>query len=155
MSTPNPYAPPQAALQDVPAGAGSPVKAVTLGLAADIGGTVAATLIFFVLYGIWLGATGADPEEINGMLDTDSWLFWAATAVGLAFSVLGGYVCARIAKRAEMKLGAIVAVLSAAIGVLLSADQYQLGTQISMTLAAIGAVMAGARLGQAKNRGTK
>jgi hypothetical protein len=54
-----------------------------------------------------------------------------------------------------MQLGAVLAVLSAAIGVLLGGDQYQLGTLLSVTLASIGAVMVGARLGYAKNRGTK
>jgi hypothetical protein len=69
--------------------------------------------------------------------------------------VLGGYVCARIAKRAEMKLGAVLALLSAGLGFFLAGDEYQLGTLLSVTLAGIGAVLFGARLAYAKNRGTK
>ncbi len=158
MSAPNPYAPPQAALKDLPAGAGSALKAVALGLATDIGGTFAALLAFMVAYGIALGASGASAEEIVAAADfsaTDSWPFYAATLIGLAFSVLGGYVCARIAKRAEMRLGAVLALLSAGSGFLLAGDHYQLGTLLSVTLAGIGAVLFGARLGYAKNRGTK
>lgn len=158
MSTPNPYAPPQAALKDLPAGAGSAIKAVTLGLLADIGGTFAALMVFMVGYGIVLGISGASAEEIAAAADfsaTDSWQFYAATLIGLAFSVLGGYVCARIAKRAEMKLGAVLALLSAGLGFVLAGDEYQLGTLLSVTLAGIGAVLFGARLGTAKNRGTK
>jgi hypothetical protein len=45
--------------------------------------------------------------------------------------------------------------LSALVGVLFSGEAYQLGTLLSLTLAGIGAVMIGARLGYAKNRGTK
>jgi hypothetical protein len=59
MSGPNPYAPPQAALNDLPAGAGSPIKAVTFGLAADIGGTFAGTMVLMLIYGLVLGASGA------------------------------------------------------------------------------------------------
>lgn len=154
----NPYAPPQASVKDLPPAAGSAVKAVSLGLLADIGGTLVATTVFLLGYGIVLGASGASAEEIAAAADltsTDSWLFYAGTLVGLCFSVLGGYVCARIARRAELKLGAVLAVLSAAIGILLADDHYQLGTLLSVTLASIGAVMVGARLGYAKNRGTK
>ena len=158
MTTPNPYAPPQAALKDAPPGAGSAIKAVTLGLLADIGGTFAATIVLMVIYGIVLGASGAGVEEITAAADfasTDSWLFYLSAAVGLAFSVLGGYVCARIARRNEMKLGAVLAAISAVSGLVLAGDTYQLGTLLSLTLAGIIAVMLGARLAYTKNRGTK
>jgi hypothetical protein len=154
----NPYAPPEAALKDLPAKAGSAFKAVALGFAADIGGTFLAGMVLALVYGAVLGASGASMEEILASskdIGTDSWLFYAGTLVGLAFSVLGGYVCARIARRNEMKLGAILAGLSALVGVLFSGEAYQLGTLLSLTLAGIGAVMIGARLGYAKNRGTK
>jgi MFS-type transporter involved in bile tolerance (Atg22 family) len=158
VSAPNPYAPPQAALKDAPPKAGSAIKAVTLGLLADIGGTAAVTIVFMMAYGIVLGASGAGVEEITAATDltsTESWLFYATALLGLACSVLGGYVCARTARRNEMRLGAVLAILSAILGALLGGDQYQLGTLLSMTLASIGAVMVGARLGHAKNRGTK
>jgi hypothetical protein len=86
---------------------------------------------------------------------TDSWLFYAATLVGLGFSVLGGYVCARVARRSELKLGGMLAAVSAVLGILLSAEHYELGTLLSLTLAGIGAVLVGARLGYAKNRRSK
>jgi len=142
----NPYAPPEAAVRDVPAKAGSAFKAVALGLAADIGGTLAAGIVLGLLYAIVLGGTVPSAE--------DSWLFYAGTLLGLSFSVLGGYVCARTARRDEMKLGAILAALTALIGILFSGEDYQLGTLVSLTLAGIGAVMIGARLGYTKNHGT-
>lgn len=158
MSATNPYAPPDAQLGDPPAGPGSPYKAVTLGLLVDIGGTTLATLLLAFVYGIVLAASGAGADEIAAAVDgglTDSWLFYATSAIGLGFSALGGYVCARIARRAELRIGGVMAVLSAVIGVLLAGDQYQLGTFASLTLASIGAVLIGARWGAARNRGTK
>jgi hypothetical protein len=139
----NPYAPPAAAVKDLPAKAGSAFKAVAFGFAADIGGTLLAAVVLVVV----LGASGASAD--------DPWLFYVGALVGLGFSVLGGYVCARIARRDEMKLGAILAGLTALVGILLSGEAYQLGTLASLTLAGIGAVMVGARLGYAKNRGNK
>lgn len=158
MSAANPYAPPDAKLADPPPRPGSPVKAVTLGLLVDIGGTTLATLLLAFVYGVVLAASGAGSEEIAAAVDgglADSWLFYATSGVGLAFSVLGGYVCARIARRAELKLGAVMAGLSAVIGVALGGDHYQLGTLASLTIASIGAVLIGARWGAARNRGTK
>jgi hypothetical protein len=154
----NPYAAPEAAVRDLPAKAGSAFKAVVFGFGADIGGTLVAGLVLALIYGAVLGASGASMEEIAAStkaIGPDSWLFYAGTLVGLAFSVLGGYVCARIARRNEMKLGAILAGLSALVGVLFSGEAHQLGTLLSLTLAGIGAVMIGARLGYTKNRGTK
>ena len=154
----NPYAPPEATVKDLPVKAGSAFKAVALGFVADIGGTFLAGMVLALVYGAVLSASGESMEEImasSKAIGTDSWLFYAGTLVGLGFSVLGGYVCARIARRDEMKLGAILAGLSALVGVLFSGEAYQLGTLLSLTLAGIGAVMIGARLGYAKNRGTK
>ena len=154
----NPYAPPEATLQDPPPKAGSALKAIALGLAVDIGGTVLAGAILALLYSMVLAASGSGADEIAAtmsMMATDSWLFYAATIVGLGFSVLGGYVCARVARRAELKLGGILAAVSAVLGIVLSSEHYQLGTLLSLTLAGIGAVLLGARLGYAKNRRVK
>ena len=154
----NPYAPPEASVQDQPSKPGSAFKAIALGLAVDVGGSLIATVILAVIYGAALGAAGVRREDIAATMQasaTDSWFFYAGTLFGLAFSVLGGYVCARVARRSELKFGAILAVLSAALGLALAGDEQQLGTLLSLTLAGIGAVIAGARLGLAKNRAGK
>jgi len=151
----NPYAPPDAKLADPAAGPGSAAKAVAIGLAVDIGGTTIATVILALAYGIVLGALGASAEEIEAVITnvpTDSGFFYMVALGGLAFSMLGGFVCARIAKRSELKLGAILAAISAGLGLALGGDETQLGTMISLTLLGIAAVIAGARIGQARNR---
>ena len=154
----NPYAPPEAKLADMPAEAGSPIKAVTFGLLVDLGGTVLATLVLAFVYGIALAVSGASAEEIAAAADpaaTDTAFFYGSILIGLGFSALGGFVCARIARRDETMLGGILAALSAFIGWVLAGDQYELGTVLSLTLASIGAVLIGARLGGAKNRGIR
>jgi len=152
----NPYSPPGATVHDQPPRPGSAFKAVALGLATDIGGTLVATAILAVIYGIALAASGVKREDIAATMQasaTDSWFFYVSSLVGLGFSVLGGYVCARIARRSELKFGAILAALSALFGILFAGENTQeLGTFLSLTLLGIGAVVVGARLGQAKNR---
>ena len=158
MSRSNPYAPPGAALQDLPAKAGSPLKAIMFGLVVDMVGTTVGSLLLGAIYGIALAASGASLDELGAAAEgaaADSWLFWISTAMGLAFSVLGGYVCARIARRNELRLGAILALVSAILGYLIASGHYELGAFLSLTIASIAAVMGGARLGQARNRGTK
>jgi hypothetical protein len=151
----NPYAPPDAKLADPAAAPGSPLKALAAGLAVDLGGSIVSTILLAIGYGIVLGALGASVEEIESVtsnLPTDSPLFYLATLAGLAFSWLGGYVCARIAKRAELKLGALLAALSAGVGLAIGGDPGRLGMLISLTLVGIAAVIAGAQMGRAKNR---
>lgn len=155
MTANNPYAPPDAKLADPAGRPGSPIKAVTLGLAVDLGGTIVATVILALGYGIVLGASGSSAEEIQAVTTnapTDSGFFYMLALAGLAFSMLGGYVCARIAKRSELRLGAILAAISAGVGLAFGGDPSQLGMLISLTILGIAAVLAGANLGRAKNR---
>jgi hypothetical protein len=150
----NPYAPPEASVHDQPLRPGSAFKAIAVGLAVDIGGSLIGTVLLALVYGAALGAAGVKAEDIAATLKAsngDSWFFYAGILVGLGFSVLGGYVCARIARRSEFKLGAILAALSAFSGLAIAGDEQQLGTLLSLTLLGFGAVLVGARLGLAKN----
>src|SRR3954466_11860392 len=134
---------------------GSAFKAIWIGLVVDIGGSLIGTVLLALVYAAALGAAGVKHEDIAATLQAsngDSWFFYAEILVGLGFSVLGGYVCARIARRVELKLGAILAALSAISGLAIAGDEQQLGTLLSLTLLGIGAVLVGARLGLAKNR---
>jgi tellurite methyltransferase len=131
------------------------IKAVAIGLAVDVGGSIAATILLVIAYRIVLRALGVSAEEIESVtadMPTDSALFYLAMLAGLAFSGLGGYVCARIAKGAELKVGAILAAISAGIGLAIGGDPGRLGLLIGLTLASVAAVFAGANLGRAKNR---
>ena len=149
MAGENPYAPPETKLADAPAGPGSAIKAVVIGLAVDLG----ATFVLGFLIGVAGLASGIAPEALEAQsASTDSWLFWAGAAAGLACSVLGGYVCARIARRDEMRPAAALAALAVLAGYFMSADLLELGTFLALSLLTVGAVLYGARLGAARNR---
>ena len=153
MSPHNPYAAPDAKLADPAAGPGSAFKAVSLGLVADLGGSVGAALALALAYGVVLGISGASQEEIEAAtVSTDSWFFYLTTLVGFGFSVLGGYVCARIAKRSEYKLAAVLAGISVLLGLVFTFAQYSVLMNVVLAVAGAAAVMLGARLGCARNR---
>jgi hypothetical protein len=150
----NPYSPPGASVADPSAKPGSPVKAVLAGAAVDIVGSLVIGAILSVIYGASLAVSGASVEEIaaaSSEVPVDSWLFISGILVGCAFSVLGGYVCARIAKRSEYGLGCIVGAISALFGLLFALGHYPLFVNLGLGLATFASVLLGARLGYARN----
>jgi MFS family permease len=98
------------------------VKAVLLGLLVDIGGTLIGTLLFAAIYGAMLASGGTSPaeaQEAYAEMAQTAWGFTILAVMGCGFSVLGGYVCARISRRLDFRLGLILAALSAGSGFLL------------------------------------
>ena len=150
----NPYTPPEAKLEDERR-PGSPMKAILVGLAADIGGSLAAGILLTVVYGIVLGASGASPDEIAAAaaaVSPGSWVFVAGVVMGCGFSVWGGYLCARIAGQREYRTGVVVAVISTAVAAVFGQDAYPAGINLALSIATFGAVMFGVRMGAARNR---
>ena len=151
----DPFKPP-ASNVDVPdTRRGSPLKAVVIGAVVDFGGTMVASVVFFMLFGVYLAATGTPPDRAAseyGAVGFDSPIGLILNIVGCMFSVLGGFVCARIAKHAEYRLGAILAAVSVALGFLLGGETVANGVGLVTSLLTVASVMVGAHLGAQKNR---
>ena len=134
---------------------GSAAKAVVLGLMTDIGGSMLSSLAFFMFYGAYLGATGGTADDLmtlargNGI---DSPMALALALVGCMFSVLGGYVCARIAKHSEYKLGLVLAACSVVAGLSLGGVGEPDPMAGLFSLLTVASVMTGAHLGARGNR---
>ncbi len=151
----NPYAAPGAKVADPRPRPGSPYKAVVFGLLTDFGGTFAFAIALSIAYAMWLAATGTPPEEVERAvadMSPDSLYFWVATAGGGAFSVLGGYVCGRVARQSEYTLGVILAVSTVTIGLLIDSGERELGLEIVLNAATIASVMLGAWIAKKRNR---
>ena len=150
----NPYRPPEAVVKDQDRPHGSPLKAVTLGVLADIVGTAAASVLLSFIYGIVLAAGGASAEEITeaaAHVDPGSALSIFGFVIGAGFSFLGGYICARVAGRDELKWASVVAVISIGIGFLVGAQVYTAELNVLLAILGIGAVMAGGYAGARQN----
>jgi hypothetical protein len=151
----NPYAAPGAKLADPPRRPGSPYKAVALGLLTDFGGTFVFSILLSFVYAMSLAAGGTPPEQIEQAVrevSPDTWYFWVATIGGGGFSVLGGYVCGRIARQSEYTLGAILAVTTLIIGFLIGDGGQDLGMSIVLNAATVACVGLGAWLAKKSNR---
>jgi len=153
MSAQDPYRPPQAAVADQDRPRGSPVKGMIFGVLVDIGGSMVAAFILFFVWAIWLGASGLDAEAITqAMVENDpmSGVSLLGYGAGAAFSWLGGYVCARVAKETELRCAAVVAAVSAALALAMGTE---LPLPLNLLLAAltVGAVMLGGSMGAQRN----
>jgi hypothetical protein len=138
--------------QDRPRGA--PWKAVTFGMLTDIVGTTAAGVILSIVYGIVMASSGASVEEMTETLtkpDPTSPIAIIGMLVGCGFSVLGGYVCARVARHDELKWASIVALGSVVISFLMSTQAYSGELHALLAILTIGAVMAGGYIGARHN----
>jgi hypothetical protein len=154
MSVENPYNPPAAAVRDPPRPPRSPVVAVLAGLAVDIGGTTLAGIVLGIVYAATLAARGMDPGQIGTAiteLDPDSGFFIVNTVIGLGFSALGGYVCARMARRNERRLTAMMAGLVVAIGFAMGSARLGVGLNALMLVLTFAVVIGAGELGRRRN----
>lgn len=150
----NPYSPPNAELADQPAPAGSPIKAVLIGLAIDIGGSTALSIVLAIVHAMELSSSGMSATEVGralGDIPHDSWIFFAGLIGGGVLSALGGYECARISRRRDYKLGWILGGISSVFGVVMAFDQFSLPVNLLLGILTLGTVLLGTRLAIAKN----
>jgi len=150
----NPYMPPVAKFRAGPEPHGSAVKAVAIGLLVDIGATFVCSMTVGILYGISLARSGANAEQIAASakeFQNNAGIAIAAYFLGACGAIIGGYVCARIAKHAEYKLGGILAALSMLIGILISANTYSFAMDIVNAFVTLAAILFGVWVGARKN----
>ena len=152
----DPFRPPETNVDRPDVQRGSAIKAVVLGALTDIGGSFLSGIVFYVLYGIYLGATGNSVEDMAAPFGAaeanNSPMGFLLNLVGCLFSVLGGYVCSRIAKHSEYRLGAILAAVTVCIGFLLMAGGEPDPLTGIYSLLTIASVMVGAHLGARANK---
>lgn len=155
MSSSDPYRPPQAAVADLERPRGSPVKGMIFGLLVDIGGSMIAAFVLFFAWAIWLGVSGLDAEAISQAVaenDPLSGISLIGYGVGTAFSWLGGYVCARVAKETELRCAAVVAAISSTLALAMGTD-LPLPLHLLLTAFTFAAVMLGGWMGARRNAG--
>jgi hypothetical protein len=148
MSDPN-FTPPQAEVRDAPKPKGSAIKGVLVGLAVDVAGTLAFGIALSLAYGVLLAASGQDEAQIRAALaESDSNSVFSAIAVvgGCAFSILGGYVCERVARQRDYRAGAILGVVSVGLGLAMGAGSLSWAENLLFAFLTVGSVLLGTRL---------
>ena len=110
-------------------------------------------VLLSVAYGMHLATSGMGDQQVAEALatiPTTPWLSTAGYVLGSALSILGGYVCTRIAQRRDYTLGLILGGISCVSGLLLGYSQYSLPENIGLTILTFACVMVGTRLGIAR-----
>lgn len=152
----NPYSAPKSSLHDAPTEPGNPVKAVLLGLLADFGGTLLLGVLFSVGYGAMLAPQGLSVEAITAEIEAASTSGWGRVffmVLGTGFSVLGGYVCSRVARRSDYRLGFVMVGLSLVVVYAMGGGaQASLFEDIALSVVSALATLAGIRLGMPRER---
>jgi hypothetical protein len=149
----SPYSPPESDMGKGAKPPAGPVKSVLTGLAVDIGGSIGIGIVLTIIFGIIEAGKGKNAAQIEEALrhpPIDSWFSILGIGLGLAMSVLAGYVCARMSQRTDYRLGFILAGCSTLAGMMVGYDTYELGTNIVLVSAGIGAVLAGTAIGIAR-----
>jgi MFS family permease len=143
------FKPPSARVRDPGRGKGSTIKGVIAGLVVDLVSTMLFGVVASIAWGIALGAAGRSQQEIEAALtsaDADPLMAASFLAVGVLCSVLGGYVCERIARRGDYHAGAILAALSAVLGLAMGAGNASLPMLALLIFLTVGSVLLGTRL---------
>ena len=145
----NPYRPPNSPVRDPRSNTrGATWKAIALGLAADIGGTLVFSLIASIIYGMLLAAQGLNEEAIIATFsDTPYQVFGLLS--GAIFTAIGGYVAARVANHLEYRHGLYVglaSLLSGEVLVQLLGSETELWLHISSLILVLPAAITGAHM---------
>lgn len=125
------------------------VKAVLLGVLADIGASVAAAMILLPLFagGSVSSEMSADDMEVAvKQIMQNGWFLIANFVVGLSCSALGGYVAARVAKKEIYLNAALVGLFSLLIGSLNLSGEYPIWFNVGGLFLVIPAALVGAQL---------
>jgi hypothetical protein len=149
------YKPPATPVEDAPRPPGSPFVAVLVGFAVDVGGTLLTGVLFAVVFALLRASRGGSTAGVDATLadlSSDTGFMIVSGVVGLSFSVLGGYVCARIARRNEYRLAGVQAFVTTLVGYALGgAGTLELGYEAALTILSVVAVFAGAARGRGYN----
>ena len=148
----DPFTPPASNVEVREQKRGSAVKAIVVGMVVDFAGSMILSFLFVVTYAAYLGATGQADQvaKFSEGFDYDSGPGLVLAVMGCLFSVLGGFICARIARHAEYRLGLIMATLSVALALVI--DARASATYFVLAVLSFASVMTGIHLGARKNR---
>lgn len=149
MNDRQPYSPPEAPVKDVGHGRPRPVKGIVMGTLTDLGGSILMSITLSIVVSIWLASQGMSPEQIKTTLENTSptsALSLLAAALGIGFSILGGFVCATYARKDIYGCALIMALVVSVIGYLLGGNRQSLAMSALMVLITFAAVVFGAWL---------
>ena len=148
---PNRYAPPTANVGDSQLAPGSAIKGVLAGLAVDVIGTLLGGAAIGIGYVLLAGLNGQSIDSVHAASAQATTLGTPVNVlsliVGSVFSVLGGYVCERLARRQSLRVGWVLGGIEVVLGLLLSGRDHSTLQMTALSMLTLGCVLLGTRLG--------
>ena len=120
-------------------------KAVALGVAVDIGGSVATGFAFVFVFSFFAFAAGYSLDQVEALFQEDARVVGVSLGIAFAFTALGGFVAGRIAREAEFLHGTLVGLVSLLLYLALPSSEV-LWYEVAASLGTIPAAMAGGLL---------
>ena len=152
MEERSPYTPPVSDVEVVAERKGAAWKAVLIGELVDIGGTVLLSYIESTVAFVMMRNRGLDDAEFLKMFDDPlSPLLLTMTLTGILLSILGGFVCARIARHNEFKLAGVMVLISTLFSIAVGNKELT-AYYVSMYAATVISVFFGSWLGLKLNQ---
>lgn len=158
MTDLNPFASPRSSRRPAPvSGTARPsnaVKAIVAGLAVDLGGSFLTGSVLSVVHLVLLVRAGHSASTAGQILSNAPWhspFRLLGTVLGCGLSVLGGFVCARLARRLEFRLVGIQCGIGMGLGFAMAPNQHCAVYWIGMIALNIACSMLGAWLGRRRN----
>jgi hypothetical protein len=143
---PNIYKSPQSDLEHENRGPGSLLKAIAVGLLVDLGGTMLASIALSTAWALANAGKAVTADELSRMMITPgTGPFTAMMGIGLLMTIIGGYVCASIARRRDYVAPAVQGLILLGFGAL-GTNPFTWGLTLFMNIATVFAVMGGAWL---------
>ena len=112
-------------------------------------------ILLDLAYAARLAAGGMTPEQVDAALKSippESTVAVLGMLLGSLCSVAGGYACARIVRRDEYRVAAMMAALSLFISLLLGAGDQPPDMLFLLSACEVACVLLGAKYGRAHNR---
>jgi len=126
------FEPPRAPLKDTgePRKPRSNLLAIIVGALVDFVATQVSSVFLALGFAIFAGVNGQRMQDLQAELNDSNVFFAAGMVLGLACSVLGGYVCARFANQNEYANSLATGVVGVVTGELM----YSVDTSMAMHL---------------------
>lgn len=149
----DPYASPATTERRI-AQPGSPQKALIYAIAVDLGGTTLTSLLVLTGQAMHLIANHP-PEQLESLLTdfhSKGPTKWMMTALGFAWSAVGGYVCASVVRQDELRWALVLAGIICGLGLLAGAASFSLLENAAMLVVSTVMILLGAGLRIPANR---
>jgi len=143
------FKPPSSRVEDHPRGKGSAVRGLAVGLLVDVVTTMLFSVVVSMLWGFALAASGRSAREVQAAfanVEGDPLIATVLVGGGVLCSVLGGFVCERIARQGDYRVGAGLGLASVLVGFLFGEPTTSPAMTALLAVLTIGSALLGTRL---------